>query len=117
MAFLSNQNFTNGAVTLFYEGTKDLLCRHFPDGCYILPSSVHEVILLSKPHYLYRLEEVKDLPGRINSGRNIKSMDILSDRVLEFHAGDKTISYAGENRPLQMRRPASWKRGLPADPR
>jgi len=117
IAFLSNQEFSNGAISLFYEGTKELLSRHFPDGCYILPSSVHEVMLLSKPHYLYRLNEVKYLPQDINGGRNITQGEVLSDRVLEYHARERIISYAGEMTEIKMKRPKKWEKVQWADPR
>lgn len=117
IAFLSNKAFSNGAVSIFYKEAKDLLSRYFPDGCFVLPSSIHEMILLSKPHYLYRLDEVKSLPRMFGSTNRFPQDEILTGKVMEYHPQDGALSYAGEEKRIMMRRPPNWNRVLAQDPR
>lgn len=44
---LTNQDKTNGATVLFYPEVKEELLRQFPEGYYVLPSSIHEVLIMS----------------------------------------------------------------------
>lgn len=46
MYVLSNKEHLNGAATLFYPGTMQLVASEFGGSYYILPSSIHEVILI-----------------------------------------------------------------------
>lgn len=117
VAILSNSSFSHGAISLFYEGTKDLMADCFPDGCFILPSSVHEVMLLSKPHFLYRLEEAKSILREVNLGRNMSQGGLLSDRIMEIHMPDRTISYARQEKEIRLQCPAQRKKVLAATQR
>ena len=116
-AILTNRMFSNGAVSLFYKGTKDLLASCFPDGCFIVPSSVHEMLLLSKPHFLYRLEEAKSILKEVNLGNSISQEEILSDRIMEFHMPSRTISYAREEKEIRLQCPSQRRRGVGASQR
>ena len=46
MYVLSNKERLNGAATLFYPGIMQLVASEFGGSYYILPSSIHEVILI-----------------------------------------------------------------------
>ena len=46
MYVLSNKEHLNGAATLFYPGTMQLVASEFGGSYYILPSSIHEVMLI-----------------------------------------------------------------------
>ncbi|MBO5458696.1 MAG: hypothetical protein J5981_00410 [Lachnospira sp.] len=90
MYVLTNKSRLNGASCILYEN----VLRHFAEqigrDLYILPSSVHEVILL--PMYEdYDKRELECMVRDVNSDGVAKD-EILSDRVYTYNRKDGMIS-------------------------
>ena len=45
---LSNESIRFGAAALFYPGVIEKIGKSIPEGFYVLPSSIHEVLILPK---------------------------------------------------------------------
>lgn len=78
---LTNRSGINGAACLLYENKiKDLADRLGTDF-FILPSSIHEVLLL--PDSEHHCDELRDLVRSINRSE-VPAEDVLSDEVYHF---------------------------------
>lgn len=78
-----------GAATILTKSVQDRLAKEFPDGYYILPSSVHEVICADKS---LSLERAKATVVEANRNRDIiPETDVLSDSVYELINGKLTV--------------------------
>lgn len=82
MYVLTNSSGLNGASCLLYEGLLEELYKRFEEDFYILPSSIHEVILMPTSA-CPEVEMLTDLVTTINR-EEINDMEILSDRVYHF---------------------------------
>lgn len=82
MYILTNPLRLDGAAVLTYPQIPERIGQLFPQGYYILPSSVHETIIVPKTD-----ETVpKELGERVRRANQIglKKEEILSDRAYEF---------------------------------
>jgi len=61
---------------------REELSTMFPDGYYVIPSSVHEVLILPKDIDM-STDEINALIDEVNTTQ-LNSMDVLSNRVYEF---------------------------------
>lgn len=92
MWVLTNSMGIHGAGCICYKGVLDNLASRFHDSFYILPSSVHEVILLPE-------QAVSD-PGalqtmvRETNKEWVAEEEILSDQVYYYHRGRKSLTIA-----------------------
>lgn len=82
---LSNKEGINGAGAVLYQGILDRFSEKIQGGFYILPSSIHEVLLLpeeegSDPSALAEL--VKEVNRTV-----VEKEEILSDRVYYYEKG------------------------------
>ena len=75
---LSNSAGINGASCLLYPGLLEQLRNFFQSEFYILPSSIHEVILLPTESSIKR-EELDDMVREINLTQ-VPAEEVLSDR-------------------------------------
>lgn len=93
MYVLTVENNLNGAGAVLY---KDLL-KDFADRMesdfYILPSSVHEMILL--PLFTDDMESLSKMVKEVNATQ-LKPEDVLSDHAYVYRRADNTISMRGE---------------------
>lgn len=83
MFFLGTDN-AFGASTLFYDGVLDKIAKLFGGGFYILPSSIHELIILPDDgaHSVHALKNmVKSANATV-----VEPQDVLSDRVFYYDA-------------------------------
>ena len=58
------------------------VARIFPEGFFILPSSVHEVLIVPKDTYL-SVKELGNLVREVNQSE-VSREEVLSDRVYEY---------------------------------
>lgn len=82
MYVLSNQMKLNGASVLSYPNIQEQLESVFPHGCYLLPSSIHEIIIVSKDCGVTP-EEIGKMVRKINMTQ-VAEDEVLSDRIYEF---------------------------------
>lgn len=68
--------------------------------CYILPSSIHEVILVEKRGGAEDLEYLRDCVHQVNR-ESIPAAEILSDKVFQYNAKTKKIEIARTEQELQ----------------
>ena len=87
---LSNQSRDHGAAVLLYPGALEEIHRKMEGDFYILPSSVHEVLILSKEMGLAPSELKKMV------------MEVNRDQVIpEERLGNDVYEFQGENGTLQ----------------
>lgn len=99
MYILSNTRCIFGAAAMFYPGLMKQVAQQIGGEFYILPSSIHETILVKLPekkgtdiHGLYSMvQEVND------SGCIVKEEDILSYSVYQYNAAEDRIELACNN--------------------
>ena len=86
---LTNEEGLNGAGTVLYEGILDSFSDQIKGGFYILPSSIHEVLLVpekegSDPAALSEL--VKEVNRTV-----VDDGEILSDRIYYYEKGQNVF--------------------------
>lgn len=79
MYIMTNRSGINGAATILYEDVIHELAESFKSDFYILPSSIHEVILIPyREHYMKN--ELCAMVSDVNRTQ-VPDEDILSDKV------------------------------------
>lgn len=89
MYVLTNQNKLNGASCILYEHLLERFADKLNSDLYILPSSIHEVILIpatSDTSY----EELSQMVQEVNETQ-VSPEEILSDHVYYFSRSSRTI--------------------------
>ena len=91
---LSNQYNVYGAAALLYRDTFDKLNSHFKEGCYLIPSSVHEIIAIDSRNV--NASTLIEILRANNNDRNlIREEDVLSDTLYFLdHTGLRRYSDA-----------------------
>lgn len=79
MYMLSNQQKSHGASAILYPGLPERLCRRIGGSFYVLPSSIHECILLPE-QYAPAPGKLRELVKEINRTQ-LAPQDVLSDSV------------------------------------
>ncbi len=82
MRILSNEQKNQGAACLLYEGVLEKLARIYGKSFYVLPSSIHEVILLPDSGY-ESAQELRDMIHEVNSTQ-LSPEEILSDKLYYY---------------------------------
>lgn len=80
---LTNQSKMDGATVLFYPGVKEALAEQFPEGAYIIPFSVDEVLIISYDVVFESQmteENMLDIIKEANS-KLLKPEEILGDEL------------------------------------
>jgi hypothetical protein len=88
--YLTNEEKLNGASVLFYPGVREALEEAFPEGYYVLPSSIHEVLIASTSIGLEE-DELSEMVQGVNQ-ETVDDVDILSDRAFKVKAPDKGLN-------------------------
>lgn len=68
--------------------------------CYILPSSIHEVILVEKKGNADEIEELRDMVNQVNR-QSVPANEILSDQVFQYNSKTRKIEIAHTEQELQ----------------
>lgn len=89
---LSNAKRTYGAAAMICPSVMEKINQLFPDGYYILPSSLHECLIVPKPCVI-SLERLRDMVREINV-TELQNNEILSDNVYEYDRESKRIRQA-----------------------
>lgn len=109
MYILTNRTKTYGAGCLFYPGVKENIAELLNDDYYVLPSSVHETLIVpcSTAVPLPVLElMVKDANASV-----VAPQEILSDRVMKYdREAEKLLSVSEIRREIECERgQLPWK--------
>lgn len=93
---LSNEQKLYGAGCIFYEGVLEQAAAGFGSGFYVLPSSVHEVmLLLSAGPDRKEAAELKEMVAGINRSGVLRAEDVLADEVYYYDMEKQELAVAG----------------------
>ncbi len=82
MFVLTNKDGVDGATCIVYRGLLERIRRRLGKGFYIIPSSVHEVLILPE-NTDYDRDSLEKLVAEVNS-TVVAPMDVLSDNVYYY---------------------------------
>ena len=86
---LSNEEKYNGAAMLLSEKAMDMVRMNVGEDFFILPSSIHETIIVPKKDE-FSLEEMERMVREVNATQ-VSPDEQLSDHVYEYDAAERTI--------------------------
>ena len=89
MYVLTNKKKIQGAAVILYPELLDNIARRLGVGFYIIPSSVHEVIVVPF-HKEISVESMKGMIQEVNSTQ-VEPEDVLSDSLYAYDMKDKRI--------------------------
>lgn len=96
---LSNEKTYRGASVIFYPGMPDMIADKFPMGFYVLPSSIHEVMIFPKSGEAGELGMLNLMVREINEAA-VRPEERLSDYVHEYDPKTKQLYIAGNDMPV-----------------
>lgn len=96
MYVLTNEMRVSGASVLAYPELPKQLEAVFPQGCYLLPSSLHEWIIVPKDDLTLNPKELGEMVREINQAEVPKD-ERLSDRVYEFDKETRKLCQVPES--------------------
>lgn len=91
MYVLTNQKEINGASAMLYQQVLEEFAEEAGSDLYILPSSIHEVILVPVTIRMKK-EELMDMVLDVNITQ-VPEEEILSDRVYCYHRESRSFDY------------------------
>lgn len=88
---LTTKKMFHGAAVVVYPGLLSAIAKHWSSGFWILPSSIHEVLL-----YRSSKEDGADLADMVKAinRTEVADGDVLSDYPMYFNAETRTIEIA-----------------------
>ena len=90
MYVLTNESKLNGAACILYENVLYDFAQKLGADLYILPSSVHEVILLPKLS-MFEKDELVNMVKEVNT-EGVAADEFLSDHVYEYNRTERLIT-------------------------
>lgn len=90
MYVLTNESKLNGAACILYENVLYDFAQKMGADLYILPSSVHEVILLPKLS-MFEKDELVNMVKEVNT-EGVAADEVLSDHVYEYNRTERLIT-------------------------
>lgn len=90
MYVLTNESKLNGAACILYENVLYDFAQKLGADLYILPSSVHEVILLPKLS-MFEKDELVNMVKEVNT-EGVAVDEVLSDHVYEYNRTERLIT-------------------------
>lgn len=79
---LTNQSKSNGAVTMTYENVIRDFANEKESNVYILPSSIHEVLLVAANEHMSK-EQLREMVQSVNQ-TEVDEIEVLSDNVYYY---------------------------------
>ncbi len=92
MYILTNNRKNNGAITILYEDVLKDFSKTIQSDLYILPSSIHEVILIPKSDDIQR-DDLATMVRTVNK-EEVHMTEILSDNVYVYEREKDLLSIA-----------------------
>ena len=89
MWIVSNTQEINGAAALFYPGVMEEISSFFAGSYYVIPSSIHEMIVLKDENSISRAK-LRETVRSVNR-LVVKEEDWLSDHIYRYDADDKRL--------------------------
>lgn len=91
MYVLSNQSKMFGAATILYLNLLEEISEKLHSSFYVLPSSIHEVILVPDINYS-KLSHYSDMVREVNSN-HVLDEELLSDHAYYYNRDEKALMY------------------------
>ena len=92
---LTNMDRCYGAAALWYKGAQQKLAEKMQGNFYVIPSSVHELILLKDNLTLEDIEGVESTIQGANA-ENVEDSDFLSNHLYYYDLSNQTLCLARE---------------------
>ena len=92
MYVLTNRKRCNGAACVLYEQVLENFAKKINDNLYILPSSVHEVIMIPAS-FAGKASQLREMVEEINATQ-VEDEEVLSDSVYFFNRMTKKLELA-----------------------
>jgi hypothetical protein len=89
MYVLTNRTMLNGAGTMMYGGVLDSIAEKLGSDIYILPSSIHELILVPAREN-FNVDELKQMVCQVNDDE-VSENEVLSDSVYLYSRDAREI--------------------------
>ena len=90
MFVLTNDIRFNGAACMFYPDVIKNFAGEIDSDLYIIPSSIHEVILV--PKYHDGVDRLTEILNEVNE-KEVDPMEVLGSRVYEYNRNEDEIKY------------------------
>lgn len=90
MYVMSNEERSFGAACIFYEGVMEMVYAAIHENYYVIPSSVHEVIILPESMAPCK-SEIEETVSEINQTQ-VEDEKVLSDKVYYYNGRNKQLS-------------------------
>lgn len=97
---ITNKDKKLGACCLACPEVIGTAIKKMGFDCYILPSSIHEVILIEKKGNFNEIEELRDMVNQVNR-QSVPANEILSDQVFQYNSKTRKIEIAHTEQELQ----------------
>ena len=78
---LSNKEGLNGASTILYAQVQEDLKKEFPNGYYVLPSSIHEVLIVDQSFVEVNYQVVEPSEFLSNEVYEVKGPDFQLEKA------------------------------------
>lgn len=110
MHVLTNEQGKYGAAALFYPGVKEMIAEQLGGDYYVLPSSLHEIIVLRASTEL-GMEELQSMVQDVNVTQ-VAPEERLSEHVYVYDAKEKIFSRADKKEEREEKRNMSFQEKL-----
>ena len=97
---LTNQYKMNGAVGIMSESIQQMVADRVGGDYYVLPSSVHEVLIVPQSAGMDP-EELTDMVNTVNEGCVMQD-EILSDHVYQYDAKEHKLSLCAPAKEMKQ---------------
>ena len=109
MLILSNEDSINGATTMFYPNILATITEELGTDVYVLPSSIHEVILVPKNGEIQE-NQLTNMVREVNATQ-VDDQEVLTNHTYEYcrEVGELTIAgqeKVKEQEPIEVNRSA-----------
>lgn len=96
MYVLTNTQKVFGASVIVNTDVMDRICDIFPEGFTIIPSSIHEVMIVPGEDH-DRYQELGEMVRSVNMTSAVSPEEVLSDRVYTYDRNSKSIHQVDES--------------------
>ena len=111
MTVITNNRSTDGAAAIFYPGVMDQVGERLNGDYFILPSSVHEILVVPDDGNI-SFRELKDMVKEVNRTQ-VAPEDRLTDQVYHYDTADRIFEKAGTFAERKKQKEA--EKGISAD--
>lgn len=96
MYVLTNESKLNGAAVLFYPEVQEKIAEQLGGDYFVLPSSVHEVLIVPDQGIL-EYQELKDMVNDVNN-THVPPDEVLTGEVYSYDKESRQLMFASEKK-------------------